>query len=468
MHDQQQMKGEDCKVGINPNRWKVLHIVNMGTFMSTLDVGVVNVVLPTLADQFSVSLANIQWVVSSYLLTMVALLPVMGKISDRFDRRKIYSLGFLIFSIGSLFIAFSPGLGTLIASRVIQGIGATMIMANSQAVVRDVFPDSERGKALGINAIIISIGTLSGPAIGGVVMEFISWKVLFLINVPLGVVATLYGLKLFPKIQTKEQGRFDFLGSFLLAIAISVLLYATVRSEQEGFTAMVILMAVVGLLFIVCLYFYERKIPHAIIDKVLFTNRAILIGNSSAFLIYLVNFATLIPITFYMQDVLKYPTSKIGLFLAVQPVFLGIVAPIAGKFRDRFGVFLPVLSGSVFCAVSTVFIAFSSNITAPVILLFLAFFGLGMGLFQAANNADIMTAAPASKISLIGSMLALIRYLGMIVGTGLATFFVGSIGLGIAGQQITSNIQLLFMICFFISLVAVCLPFFRPREPLEE
>ncbi|MDF2720125.1 MAG: multidrug transporter, partial [Paenibacillus sp.] len=137
------------------NKWGILQIVNMGTLISTLDVGIVNVSLPIMAKQFSVSLAQIQWVATVYLLTMIVLLPFLGKLSDRMERRKVYSCGFLVFGIGSLFIALSQGFVALLLARCLQGIGATMIMANSQAMVRQVFPDHERGRALGVNAIVI-------------------------------------------------------------------------------------------------------------------------------------------------------------------------------------------------------------------------------------------------------------------------------------------------------------------------
>lgn len=128
------------------NKWGILQVVNMGTLISTLDVGIVNVSLPLMARQFSVTLAQIQWVATAYLLTMVVLLPFFGKMSDRMERRKVYSYGFLIFGVGSLCIAVSHSFMLLLLSRCLQGIGATMIMANSQAMVRHAFPDHERGE----------------------------------------------------------------------------------------------------------------------------------------------------------------------------------------------------------------------------------------------------------------------------------------------------------------------------------
>lgn len=133
------------------NKWGILQVVNMGTLISTLDVGIVNVSLPLMARQFSVTLAQIQWVATAYLLTMVVLLPFFGKMSDRMERRKVYSYGFLIFGVGSLCIAVSHSFMLLLLSRCLQGVGATMIMANSQAMVRHAFPDHERGRALGYN-----------------------------------------------------------------------------------------------------------------------------------------------------------------------------------------------------------------------------------------------------------------------------------------------------------------------------
>jgi len=452
----------------NPKKWVILHIINMGTLMATLDVGIVNVSLPTMAGEFSVSLAQIQWVATAYLLTMVALLPFFGKLSDMWERKKIYSYGFLLFALGSLCTALAQGMVGILLSRCLQGVGATMVMANSQAMLRQVFPDHERGRALGINAVVISIGTLAGPALGGLLLAFVSWKWLFGINVPIGLAAFLFGLRLFPQIKRGSQRTaFDFIGSFLLAAGTCALIFVTEGSQQSGgFTPSVLFEGAIGLAMLIALGFYERRISYGILDRELFQHPKLLLGNMCAFFINVAQTATMIPITFYLQGQLGFSTWVTGMLLILQPLLMGFVAPFAGWFRDRFGGFFPITFGPLFCAASMLFVACFRHVTSFNVSMQLILFGVGLGLFQAANNAEIMSAAPETKISLASSLLAMVRYLGQITGIGLATLLVGSMSLHTkqAGTAVSFPLQLLFWICCCCCLGTVVIGWLRPRD----
>jgi EmrB/QacA subfamily drug resistance transporter len=451
----------------NSKKWSILHIINMGTLMATLDVGIVNVSLPTMAREFSVSLAQIQWVATTYLLTMVALLAFLGKLSDMGDRRKIYSYGFLIFSIGSLCTALSQGFIGILVSRCLQGIGATMIMANSQAMLRQVFPDHERGRALGMNAIVISIGTLAGPAVGGLLLEFVSWTWLFGINVPIGLAAFILGLHWFPETKRGNNSTsFDIAGSFLLAGGTSMLILATEVNAKDGtFTPTILFEGAVGIVLLVALWLYERRITYGILDHELFSHPKILLGNVSSFFINVAQTATMIPITFYLQEQLGFSTWITGMLLILQPLLMGIVAPLAGWFRDKYGGFFPIMIGPLFCAASMLFVACAHHVTAFDVSLQLALFGIGTGLFQTTNNAEIMSAAPDSKISLASSLLAMVRYLGQIVGIGLATLLVGSMGShSRTDTAVDVQLQILFWICLLGCSIVVVLGLLRSRD----
>ena len=445
------------------NRWLILQVINLGTFMNTLDVGIVNLALPTMADQFQTTLSFIQWVVTSYLLSMVALLPVLGKLSDRFGRRHIYSYGFLVFGLGSMMAALSTSLAAIIVARCVQGVGATMIMANSQAMVRAVFPDHERGKALGINTIVMSLGTLSGPAVGGFLMELAGWPLLFWINVPISVLAMALGLRWFPDNERTRQP-LDIIGSTMLAIASSLLMVAAAQSERHGFSEEVLTAGGAGLVLIAALVLYELRLEHGILDRILYTNPHIGIGNLSAFLFYAAQMATLIPVTFYMQNGLNMSTSTMGLVLAIQPVCMGLMGPIAGWYRDRYGAFGPTTAGALCCASAMVPVFAGGVISLADVVVYSVLFGIGQGLFLASNNADIMGNAPAHKASLVGSMLALVRYFGMIVGIALAVLFVGSLGSDVDPVALAPKVRWLFGICCALSLGFAGLGLMRPRR----
>lgn len=453
-----------------------MQIVNMGTLMSTLDVGIVNVSLPQMAGQFRVTLASIQWVATIYLLTMVILLPFLGKLSDIWDRRKVYAWGFFIFGIGSMCIALSEGFTALLLSRMLQGIGATMIMANSQAMVRQVFLDHERGRALGVNAIVISVGTLSGPALGGVLLEFVDWPWLFWINVPIALIAFALGLRWFPSSESGgSRSRFDGIGAALLAAGTCFLMLAAEAVKTEGaFGLTAVSQGTAGLVLFVVLILYERRIDYGILDRELFRHRKIGYGNGASFLINLSQTATLIPITFYLQSELGYSAWTTGAILIIQPLLMGIVAPFAGWFRDKYGGYFPITVGAAICGASMLFVVFYADVTALGIGLQLACFGIGIGLFHATNNAEMMSAAPSSKISLAGSLLAMVRYLGQIAGIGIATLLVGSMGTQGAGEGVdyVIPIRFLFGICFLLCLTVAwsgkLLPKDKPQKPRKQ
>lgn len=456
------------------NRWYILQIVNVGTFMLTLDVGVANIALPTLSAEFGVPLAHAQWFVTSYLLAMVALLPILGRISDRSNRSFIYSAGFLVFTLSSLLIAISAGFAALIIFRCMQGFGAAMLLANSQAVVRQIFPEHERGKALGINAVVISIGTLTGPAIGGAIMEVADWPMLFLMNIPFGLVAFFLGWRWFPRDQGRTVQRVDWIGSVLLTAGAVLLLLAGAGIELAGFTPLSVSQLLLGVVLLVGLVIFDARIDYGIIDPVLYRNRAILLGNVSSFLLNLVQMAIMIALTFYMQRALGFSMFKMGAVLAIQPLLMGVTAPLAGWYRDKYGAAAPLAVGALLCTAGLLFICLGREITTVDLALQFGLFGIGMGLFHATNNVEIMSAAPDGKISLVGSMLALIRNLGLIFGTGLATLFVGAVGVAGEGGQnavdyangMTAPVQLLSAICFAIGAVVVVLGVYRLRAKL--
>ncbi|MDF2721018.1 MAG: multidrug transporter [Paenibacillus sp.] len=458
--------------GAKVNKWGILQIVNMGTLISTLDVGIVNVSLPIMAKQFGVSLAQIQWVATIYLLTMVVLLPFFGKLSDRLERRKVYSWGFFIFGIGSLCIALSQGFVALLLSRCLQGVGATMIMANSQAMVRQVFPDHERGRALGVNAIVISAGTLAGPAVGGLLLEFVDWPWLFWINVPIALVAAVLGIRMFPRGKSASaKSPFDIAGVLLLGAGVCLLMMAAESAKGESsFSTVALVEGAIGILLLIALWLHGRRIDYGIIDRELFRHRKIWLGNASSFLINLAQTATLIPVTFYLQSQLGYSAWSTGALLMLQPLVMGFIAPFAGWFRDKYGGAAPITLGSLCCALSMLFVALMPEVSAVSVGLQLALFGVGIGLFHATNNAEIMSAAPAAKSSLASSLLALVRYLGQIAGIGLATLIVGSMGASGAESADTFGvpIRLLFGLCFLFCLAVTLGGRLRPKTKTEQ
>jgi MFS family permease len=273
-----------------------------------------------------------------------------------------------------------------------------------------------------------------------------------------------------------------------------LLMLSAERLKQAGFDTGSLKFGAAGLALLLIFAAWEWANKHGIIDRELFSRRNVLVGNLSGFCINLAQTATILAIAFYMEAELGLSAALTGLLLMLQPLLLGAVAPFAGRFRDRYSAKVPVAAGSLACALSMLCVALPAHVTIAGIAFQLALFGLGTGMFFAANNAEIMTAAPAAKISLAGSMLALIRYLGMIAGIGLATLLTGSMGASHAGETASSpaspativpiasaadqasasvsasllaidgSMRLLFAVCSLVCLTATALTFLRAKR----
>jgi MFS family permease len=198
----------------------VLALVAVGTFMTTLDSSIVNISLPAIARAFGTPLSGaIEWVVIVYLVVIAALLLTFGRLSDVVGRKPIWIAGLVLFTSGSALCGLSPGLPALIAARAGQGIGGALIFAPSVALLTDAFPSHERGRAIGLNAVAVAIGVSAGPALGGIITEHLSWRWIFFLNLPIGVLATLASLRWLARGKRKPE-RFDPLGALMLAIGL--------------------------------------------------------------------------------------------------------------------------------------------------------------------------------------------------------------------------------------------------------
>ncbi|TLN28593.1 MFS transporter, partial [bacterium] len=199
-------------------KWYVMAAVAMGVFLATIDGSIVNIALPTLVKALGEPLAVVEWVVLAYLLTVTTLMISMGRLADMIGKKPLYLIGFAGFTLGSALCGLSTSVGMLIAFRVFQAIGASMMMALGTAIVTEAFPVEERGKALGIVGMMVSIGVIAGPTIGGIILEHMTWNWLFFVNVPVGLIGIPMVLRFVPAIRPKGRQRFDYWGAILLLL----------------------------------------------------------------------------------------------------------------------------------------------------------------------------------------------------------------------------------------------------------
>ena len=402
----------------NGYKWRAMFVVSIGVFMATLDGSIVNVALPTLTRYFSTNLNTIQWVLLSYLLTITTLLLTLGRLSDMYGKKYIFSGGILIFTIGSGFCSISTSAGQLIASRVLQGIGAAMLMANGPAIVTQVFPHTERGKALGLIGTVVSIGSMTGPALGGFLIDWIGWQSIFYINIPIGIFGTVFAMKVLETDEVHRDQNFDIPGAVLMFISIMALMLGITQGQEMGWNSPFILsMFAVFVVFLMLFLIAEMKAKMPMIELSLFRNKPFSASNTSGFLSFVAMFAVILLMPYYMEEILGYSTKHVGLALMAVPLIMALVAPLSGWVFDKTNSPLPSSVGMAITAIALFLLGNLNQESSFVdIITRLGLIGLGMGMFQSPNNSIIMSSVPPNRLGIASGMLSSVRNLGMVTG----------------------------------------------------
>lgn len=401
--------------------------------MATLDSSIVNIALPTLTKVFQTDLYRTKWVVIIYLLVITCLLLPFGRISDQYGRKRVFQWGFLIFTLGSLLCGLSPSLEPLLAARALQGLGAAMLMANGPAVITASFPGNERGKALGTLAMVVSAGLISGPSIGGLLITHLGWKSIFLVNIPVGLAGIFLVQRFVPTdLIPKSRQRFDWAGAILqmiLLLCVIVLFDPPVISVSGSvpFALPRAIMVLVTFMFAALFIKVESDARAPIFDLSLLQNRTFWTANLASLLNFIAYSAVSVLMPFFLEEVLHLSTDKAGLLMTAIPLTIFVVAPVSGRLSDRLGTqelsFAGTLVGAIglFIMAGAFGLGIHENTGRAGVILGLCAMGLGTGLFQSPNNNAIMGSVPPNKLGVASALLATVRNLGLVAGTGLAT-----------------------------------------------
>jgi EmrB/QacA subfamily drug resistance transporter len=413
-------------------KWLVMIGVGMGVLMATLDSSIVNISLPTLVDAFKTDFATVQWVVISYLVVITSLMLGAARLGDMYDKKKLYLGGLVLFTTGSFLCAISPSVEFLIGFRALQGLGATFTQALGSAIITQIFPSEERGRALGVIAGIVAVGIALGPPLGGIIIGLTSWHVVFLVNVPIGIVALFIVVRFLPALPTLKSGqRFDLAGAVLLFGTLGCYALAMTYGQQFGFGASkVIWLLIISTIGLVMFIFLESRIQQPMVEIYLFRNLLFDLNLMMGFLVYLV-LAGLFILPFYLELVQGYSTIAVGLLLMVQPIAMGAIAPVAGRLSDRFGSRGISLIGLVLVTLGALAVSTLRAGVSPFgFAIRVIFLGLGMGLFASPNNSAIMGAVPRERLGITSGLLSLSRTLG------------GTTGLPLIGSIYTATVLL--------------------------
>lgn len=403
-------------------KWWVLATLAVGTFMAPLDSSVVNIVLPQIAGYFQSDLASVEWVIMSYLLIISSLLLIYGRLGDMVGHKTVYVAGFVVFTLASALCGAAPSLLALIIFRVLQALGAGMMMAIGPAIIAATFPPNERGRALGLIGSTVAAALAFGPTIGGILSDYFGWRSVFYINLPIGVVAIAASSVVLRKsVETKRQN-FDFAGAGAAFFGLLAFLFALSHGQSWGWQSATVrgLLGAAAILF-AAFIFIEKRVKDPMMDLTLFKNRLFTMANLTALLNFMAQFSVVFLMPFYFERVRHLAPSSAGLLLSSAPLVILFVAPVSGYLSDRIG---SRLLSSLGMGVITASLFFLSGLRVDTPYIYIALslgaMGLGVGLFQSPNSNAIMSSVPKHRLGVASGMMASMRNIGMVIGVAVS------------------------------------------------
>jgi EmrB/QacA subfamily drug resistance transporter len=400
----------------------VVGALGLGAYLSALDSSIVNAVLPVIAQSFGTDVTTIEWVVTSYLLVQSALMLSVGRLGDMWGHKNIYILGLAIFVCSSTLCALATTTPMLVAGRALQGVGASMVFTNVIAIMTRVFPESERGKAVGIQSSIVYIGLATGAPLGGWLTGTFGWNSVFQLNVPLGLLALVLGWRLTPA-DAPARGRepFDLFGATVYIPGVALLLLGLNQGHAWGWTsAFTLACLAIGAAILAGWVAIELRLQSPIVDLRLFKQRSFSTPLLSALLNYLaVASSFVLPFAFIQGHGLS--PAAAGTLLICQPIAMAVTASISGRLSDRVGTRGPATVGMLVIALGLLLLSRQAAST-PVwsVAAALLVTGVGIGLFTSPNGSALLGSVPQARRGVANGLLGTARTLGMLLGVGLA------------------------------------------------
>lgn len=487
-HTDKQKVQEVARTDTLPNKWAVLAILAIGIFMATLDSSIVNISLPTMARYFLTPLNGaIEWVIIAYLVVIAGMLLTIGRLSDIVGRKLLWTAGLVIFTLGSAICGAAPTLLVLIIARAFQGLGGALVMSVSPAMLISAFPPEERGRALGMNTISVALGTSVGPTVGGLITANFSWRWIFYVNVPLGLVGVIATLLVLREHQPHTNGRFDPVGALLLALGLIALTLGLSFGQEWGWSSPT-LIATMGLSIaaFVALVWVELHVADPVIDFNLLRNRIFVSANSSLILCYLGVFAVSFMLPFYLEELRGLSVIEAGLLLSPFPLVIALVAPFSGALADKIGSRWLAVAGLTVVSIGLVLISqLNAQSSIGDIIWRLVLTGAGQALFQSPNSSALMGSVARERQGSASGFLSTGRVMGQSVSVALAGAIFTSLGGAIAGvalirpqgistpaymalqQTFTTAFHTTFLVCACLAACSIITAFLRGTEQVQ-
>ncbi|MES2949468.1 MAG: MFS transporter [Pseudomonadota bacterium] len=448
-----------------PIRW-VLASLSLSMLLSSLGTSIANVGLPTLAQVFNASFQQVQWVVLAYLLAITTLIVSVGRLGDLTGRKRLLLAGIFLFTAASALCSIAPTLWLLVAARAVQGLGAATMMALTMAFVGETVPKAKTGSAMGLLGTMSAIGTALGPSLGGVLIAGTGWQAIFLVNVPLGILALVLAYRHLPADRrsvgaTSTQG-FDHVGTLLLALTLAA--YALAMTMGRGsFGALnvgLLLAAAIGVgLFVRT----ETRAASPLIRLAMFREPGLSTSLAMNVLVSTVMMATLVVGPFYLSRALGLDTAMVGLVLSIGPIISALSGVVAGRMVDRFGAPRMVTTGLIAISVGSIGLSVLPGMYGIAgYIAAIAVLTPGYQLFQAANNTAVMVDVHTDQRGVLSGMLNLSRNLGLVTGASAmgAVFALASMATDTATAQpeaIATGMRFTFAVAAALVFIALAI-----------
>jgi len=442
------------------NKTSILLIATLASFLTPFIGTSINIALPTIANELAVNAILLGWITTAFFLTSAMFAVPFGRIADIYGMKKIFTYGIIILTISSFLAAISPSAELLIITRVIQGVGSAMIFVTGIAIVTSVFAPRERGKAIGIIISAVYIGLVMGPVLGGFLTEYMGWRSIFYLIVPLGLFViglVLWKMKGLEWAECKDE-KMDYWGSLLYILMLALILIGFSNITRTLGMLMVIL-GVIGFIGFVVL---ELRVEDPVLEVRLFLeNRKFAFSNLATLISYMGLFSVGFLLSLYLQFIKGFQPNIAGLILVVQTFFMVIISPFAGRLSDKFDSGKLASIGMAMITIGLLILAFISDGTSIyTIILSLAILGIGVGIFSAPNTHAIMGSVERKYFGVASATVSTMRLLGQTFGMGMIlvifAVYVGAVQFNPQNYpELLTSIQVAFLISVILSIIAI-------------
>jgi EmrB/QacA subfamily drug resistance transporter len=414
---------------IEPHVWRIAIVVILGAIMSVLDTTIVNVALDDLSKDLHSSLPSIQWVVTGYMLALAAVIPITGWAARRFGARKLYMISLVCFTVGSALCGLAWSSGSLVAFRVLQGVGGGMLLPIGQMILVRAAGPAALPRVMAAIGVPIILAPVFGPTIGGLLLEHAGWQWIFLVNVPIGVVALTTAIKLLPRDVPEDAGSLDAIGLGLVATGLVGLTYGLAQSGTAGSltAASVLIPGLLGIVLITAFVLRALRIPAPLLDVRLYANRAFAAASVTTFCLGAALFGAMILMPLYFQTVRGESAVTTGLLLMPQGIGAAIAMRLSARATERWGGGLTALGGGLLTVVATVpFVLIGGGTSYWLIGAAMVFRGLGIGLSMMPSMTAAFAVLRPEQISHATPQLNVLQRVGGSMGTAILSVVLGN------------------------------------------